>query len=196
MAKSISCIVPDGIQASKIVGELKTSGFSSEDISVLLAEKSASHAFAHEHNTKAPEGIATGATAGGVVGGTLGWLAGIGTLTLPGVGPFIVAGPLMAALGGAGAGAIVGGIAGALVGLGIPEIEAKRYEGKIKSGGVLVSVHSEDPARIERARQIFDHADAEDISTSSPVAISSQERAEKSKTDKKVTSYGSSSRKT
>jgi hypothetical protein len=194
MTKAISCIVSDGAQASKIVGKLKSNGFASDDISVLLADKPASRNFAQENETKAPKDIAKGATAGGVLGGALGWLAGIGTLTIPGAGPFIAAGPLMGALGGVGAGAVVGGIAGALISLGIPEIEAKRYESKIKSGGVLVSVHSDDQQQIERAREIFDRADAEDISTSAEAAAASAQGADKSKAGK-VPSSSTSSRK-
>jgi hypothetical protein len=121
--------------------------------------------FAHEKNTKAPEGIATGASAGGVLGGALGWVAGIGALAIPGVGPFIAAGPIIAALSGAAVGAAVGGIAGGLIGLGIPEIEAKRYEGKIKQGNLLISVHTEDSDEITKAKDIFTKADAEDICT-------------------------------
>ncbi|MGD1091793.1 MAG: hypothetical protein ABSB35_07340 [Bryobacteraceae bacterium] len=116
-------------------------GFSNDDISVLLPDNQGSKDFAHEKNTKAPEGTTTGARAGGVVGGTLGLLAGIGALAIPGVGPFIAAGPIMAALAGVGVGGAVGGLIGALVGMGIPEYEAKRYEGRIKEGGVLLSVH-------------------------------------------------------
>lgn len=132
MKKAVMCIVQNQNQLEPVVGQLQGAGFSNNDISVLFPNKSGTKDFAHEHNTKAPEGAVAGAGAGGVLGGTLGLLAGIGALAIPGLGPFIAAGPIFAALSGAAAGAAVGGIAGALVGMGIPEIEAKRYEGKIK----------------------------------------------------------------
>src|SRR6185312_6052155 len=131
-------------QADQIVDRRKNAGFSNNDISVLFPDKETTRDFAHEKNTKAPEGIATGAGTGGVLGGALGWLAGIGALAIPGVGPFIAAGPILAALSGAAVGATLGGITGALVGMGIPEYEAKRYEGKIRSGNILISVHSDN----------------------------------------------------
>ena len=122
--------------------------------------------FAHEKSTKAPEGTATGATSGAVVGGTLGWLAGIGALAIPGLGPFIAAGPIVAALAGAGAGGVVGGITGALVGMGIPEYEAKRYEGRIKEGGILLSVHADDSKWVSKAKDILKRTGAEDVASS------------------------------
>src|SRR5438270_1006300 len=131
-------------QAENTVDRLVAAGFRTEDISVLLPENVGTKDFAHEKNTKAPEGTTTGAVAGGVVGGTLGLLAGVGALAIPGLGPFIAAGPIMAALSGAAAGAALGGITGALIGLGIPELEAKQYEGKIKGGNILLSVHVAD----------------------------------------------------
>src|SRR5689334_6012118 len=124
------------------VDRLKAAGYRNTDISVLFPENVGTKDFAHEKHTKAPEGATTGAGTGAVVGGTLGWLAGIGALAIPGVGPFIAAGPIMAALGGAAIGGTVGGLTGALIGLGIPEFEAKKYEGKIRAGNVLISVHS------------------------------------------------------
>src|ERR1039457_4017836 len=130
--KSIFCIATSRTQADQIVEQLKNANFSNNDISALFADKGTSHDFAHEKNTKAPEGAVTGAVTGGVVVGALGWIAGIGALAIPGVGPFIAAGPIIAVLSGAAIGATVGGIAGGLIGLGIPELEAKRYEGKIK----------------------------------------------------------------
>ena len=163
--KAVFCIVRDTTQAARVVGDLKNAGFSNNDISVLMPDKGTTRDFAHEHSTKAPEGAATGGTAGGLLGGALGWLVGIGSLAIPGVGPFIAAGPLMAALGGAAVGAAVGGITGALIGLGIPEFEAKRYEGKIKGGNVLVSVHSDNGEDTKRAKEIFERCGAEDIST-------------------------------
>ena len=165
MSKAVFCIAKTQTQAEAIVDQLKMSGFSYDDISVLFPDKQGSKDFAHEHHTKAPEGAATGAGAGGVVGGTLGLLAGIGALAIPGVGPFIAAGPIMAALSGAAVGAAVGGITGALVGLGIPEFEAKRYEGKIRKGNILISVHTEDSNEASRAKEIFEQNNAEDISS-------------------------------
>src|SRR4051812_43111275 len=142
--KSVFCLARDEGQACAIVEELQTAGFSNNDISVLLPDKAGTRDFAYKKGTKAPEGAATGAGTGGVVGGALGWLAGIGALAIPGVGPFIAAGPVMAALSGAALGAAAGGITGALIGMGIPEYEAKRYEGKIREGKILLSVHSDD----------------------------------------------------
>src|ERR1700744_5303720 len=126
------------------VEALKAAGFRNTDISVLFPENVGSKDFAHEKGTKAPEGATTGAGTGALVGGGLGWLVGIGALAIPGLGPFIAAGPIMAALAGAGVGGAVGGITGALIGIGIPEYEAKRYEGRVKNGGILMSIHSDD----------------------------------------------------
>src|SRR5205807_4864314 len=151
-------------QATMIVENLKAAGFSNNDISVLCPDKAGTRDFAHEQHTKAPEGAATGAGTGGVLGGALGWLVGIGAIAIPGLGPFIAAGPIMAALSGAAAGAALGGVTGALIGFGIPEYEAKRYEGKIKEGNVLISVHADNSTERERARTIFEEAGAEDIS--------------------------------
>jgi len=164
MEKAVFCIANSETQARTIVDQLKAAGFSNNDISVLFPDKSGTKDFAHEQHTKAPEGAATGAGAGGVLGGALGWLVGIGTLAIPGLGPFIAAGPIMAALSGAAAGAALGGLSGALIGMGIPEYEAKRYEGKIKEGNVLISVHTEDSTERDRAKDIFTRAGAEDIS--------------------------------
>src|ERR1700745_612086 len=147
------------------VDELKSAGFRNTDISVLFPENSGTRDFAHEKSTKAPEGATTGAGTGAVVGGTLGWLAGIGALAIPGLGPFIAAGPIMAALAGAGVGGTVGGIVGALVGLGIPEYEAKRYEGRIKNGGILLSVHCDNSDWTKKAKQILEETGAEDVSS-------------------------------
>jgi hypothetical protein len=147
------------------VDALKAAGFRNTDISVLMPEKVSTKEFAHEKHTKAPEGAATGAGSGIVIGGALGWLAGIGALAIPGLGPFIVAGPLMAALAGAGVGGTLGGIAGALIGMGIPEYEAKRYEGRVNKGGMLLSVHSDDSEWVKRAEDILKSTGAEDISS-------------------------------
>jgi hypothetical protein len=153
-------------QAERAVDRLREAGFSNDDISVLLQDNQGSKDFAHEKNTKAPEGTATGVTTGGVIGGTLGLLAGIGALAIPGVGPFIAAGPIMGALAGLGVGGAVGGLIGALVGMGIPEYEAKRYEGHIKEGGVLLSVHCDTSDEITRAKDLLKHTGAQDISSS------------------------------
>ena len=165
MATSVFCIVASEPQAEKIVGDLKTAGFSNNDISALFPDKGSTHDFAHEHKTKAPEGAATGAVTGGLLGGTLGWLAGIGALAIPGLGPFIAAGPIVAALSGTAIGGAVGGLTGALIGMGIPEFEAKRYEGKVRDGRILMSVHTDDRAQRNRAKEIFERNGAEDIST-------------------------------
>jgi hypothetical protein len=165
MSKSIFCIAAREEQANRIIDSLKAAGFSNNDISVLFPDKGTTKNFAHEKNTKAPEGAVTGAGTGVAVGATLGWLAGIGMLAIPGIGPFIAAGPIMAALSGAAVGGTVGGLTGALVGMGIPEFEAKRYEGRIKSGNILISVHSEDGDETSRAKKIFEDAGAEDISS-------------------------------
>lgn len=165
MKKAVIGIVQTQYQAEKIVEQLQVNGFLPSDISVLFPNKQGTSDFAIEHATKAPEGAAAGAGTGGLLGGALGLLAGIGALAIPGVGPFIAAGPLLAALSGAAVGAGVGGITGALIGMGIPEIEAKLYEGKIKSGNILVAVHTDDDRQQKRARAIFDLSDAQDVST-------------------------------
>ena len=171
MKKAVMCIVQNQNQAESVVGQLQSAGFANSDISVLFPNKSGTKDFAHEHNTKAPEGAIAGAGAGGVLGGALGLLAGIGALAIPGLGPFIAAGPLLAALSGAAAGATVGGITGALIGMGIPEIEAKRYEGKIKGGNLLISVHTETSDEQKRAETIFKTARAEDICSTSEASV-------------------------
>ena len=177
MSKAVFCLTKTQSQAEQIVTDLKVSGFSADDISVLFPDKQGTRDFAHEKNTKAPEGAAAGATSGGAIGGVLGWLAGIGALAIPGVGPFIAAGPIMAALSGAAVGATVGGISGALIGMGIPEYEAKRYEGKIKEGNILISVHTEDGAEVKEAKEIFERAGAEDISSSGEEGVKKQNKA-------------------
>ena len=153
-------------QAEQSVDGLLAAGFSNDDISVLLQDNEGSKDFAHAKNTKAPEGATTGVTTGGVIGGTLGLLAGIGALAIPGVGPFIAAGPIMGALAGLGVGGAVGGLIGALVGMGIPEYEAKRFEGRIKEGGVLLSVHCDTSEEIARAKDLLKRTGAQDISSS------------------------------
>jgi hypothetical protein len=171
MKKAVMCIVQNQSQAEGIVGQLQSAGFSSNDISVLLPNKQGTKDFAHEHSTKAPEGAIAGAGAGGALGGTLGLLAGIGALAIPGLGPFIAAGPLLAALSGAAAGATVGGVTGALIGMGIPEIEAKRYEGKIKGGNILISVHTETSDQVKDAERIFKTAQAEDVCSTNEASV-------------------------
>ncbi len=147
------------------VDGLKAGGFSNRDISVLLTESAGSRDFAHEKGTKAPEGATTGAGTGVVLGGAMGWLLGVGALAIPGLGLFIAAGPIMATLAGAGVGGAVGGIAGALIGMGIPEYEAKRYEGRVKDGGILLSVHCDSSEWVRRAKQVLEHTGAQDVSS-------------------------------
>ena len=152
-------------QAERAVDQVSEYGFSSDSVSVLLPDRQSTQEFAHEKNTKAPEGTTAGAATGGVLGGTLGLLAGIGAITIPGIGPFIAAGPIMTTLAGLGAGGAVGGLIGALAGMGIPEYEAKRYEGRIKDGGVLLSVHCDTSDQIKRAKELLKLTGAEDISS-------------------------------
>jgi hypothetical protein len=175
--RSVFCIAVSNQQADTIVTQLKNNNFSNNDISVLFPDKDSTRDFAHEKNTKAPEGAVAGVSTGGVIGGALGWIAGIGALAIPGVGPFIAAGPIMAALSGAALGAAVGGIAGGLIGLGIPEIEAKRYEGKVKAGNILISVHTENPEEITRAKDIFAKADAQDICATDEASTAKESKA-------------------
>jgi hypothetical protein len=163
--KAVIGLVSTQQQAEQVVEELQRAGFGNRDISVLLPDQRGTRDFAHEKNTKAPEGGAIGASAGGTLGGAIGLLAGIGALAIPGLGPFIAAGPIMATLSGAAAGAAVGGITGALVGLGLPEFEAKQYESKIKSGGVLVSVHADDADDRATAKRILEARGAVDVAT-------------------------------
>ncbi len=171
MATAIYCIAKSPTQAERIVELLRApGGVHEKSISVLMPDRGGTRDFAHEHNTKAPEGAVTGAGAGGVTGGVLGLLAGIGALAIPGVGPLIAAGPIMAALSGVAVGAAVGGIAGGLIGMGIPEFEAKRYADKVKGGNILMSVHSENGDDTDRIKDIMKNAGAEDISTTSEKA--------------------------
>ncbi|MGA2597383.1 MAG: general stress protein [Bryobacteraceae bacterium] len=163
---SVYGIYPNELTVENGVDALRQAGFRSTDISVLFPDNRGTKDFAHEKNTKAPEGAATGAGSGMVIGGALGWLAGIGALAIPGLGPFIAAGPIMGLLGGMGAGGAIGGIAGALIGMGIPEYEAKRYEGRIREGGVLLSVHCDESDWIKRAKEILEATGAKDISSS------------------------------
>lgn len=164
---SVFGIVKSHSQAERLVEELQAAGFPASEISVLLPDSEGKHDIGHVKATKAPEGATTGATAGGVTGGVLGLLAGIGALAIPGIGPFIAAGPLMAALSGAAIGAGTGGLVGGLVGMGIPEIEAKRYQDKLKRGNYLIAVAVADGDEKDRAKEVFKNVGAEDISTSS-----------------------------
>jgi uncharacterized membrane protein len=168
---SVFCIAKSYPQAEQIVERLQASGFPSSEISVLLPDTEGKHDIGHVKATKAPEGATTGAATGGLTGGVIGLLAGIGALAIPGLGPFIAAGPIMAALSGAAVGATTGGVVGGLIGLGIPEIEAKRYEGKLRSGNYLIAVHAHDSKQEDRAKEIFKNAGAEDISTSSMSSV-------------------------
>jgi hypothetical protein len=141
-----------------------------------MPDKESTREFAHEKQTKAPEGATTGALTGGAIGGVLGWLTGIGALAIPGLGPFIAAGPIMAALSGAAVGGATGGLVGALIGMGIPEYEAKRYESRVKEGGVLISVHSDNAEETRRAKEIFERAGAEGIASSGEESVRDQDR--------------------
>jgi hypothetical protein len=169
--KSLFCIVDSEERAANIVTQLKEVGFSSNDISALLPDKTGTKDFAHEQHTKAPEGATAGAGLGGFVGGALGWLAGIGALAIPGLGPFIAAGPILGALSGVAVGGALGGLVGVLIGLGIPEYEAKRYEGKIKDGNILLSVHLENDLAAEQAQRILERCGGHDIAREVEVPV-------------------------
>jgi hypothetical protein len=171
MKASVMGIVETREQAETILGALQQIGIATTDVSILLPDKAGTHDFAHEHNTKAPEGAIAGAGTGGVIGGAIGLLAGVGALAIPGLGPFIAAGPLMATLSGAAAGATMGGIVGALVGLGIPEIEAKRYEGKVRGGNILIAVHVESREVRNRVEDLLTRGGARDVTTSSESTV-------------------------
>lgn len=157
-------IYPSRTTVEQAVNQLQAEGFSNSDVSVLFSSSTGTQAFAHENSTKAPEGATTGTLSGATIGGVLGWLAGIGSLAIPGVGPLIAAGPIMATLAGAGVGGALGGLTGALIGLGIPEYEAKRYEGRINNGGILLSVHTKDSTWADKANEILKRTGAENIS--------------------------------
>jgi hypothetical protein len=160
-------IYPDRVAVEEGVEHLRRAGFRSTDISVLFPENMGTKDFAHEKNTKAPEGATSGAVAGGVAGGVLGWLTGVGALVIPGLGPFLAAGPIVAALAGAGAVGALGGIIGALAGMGIPEYEARRYEGRIREGGILLSVHCDSADWVPRAKQVLVATGAQEIASAS-----------------------------
>ncbi len=170
MSTSVFCTATHA-QTNTIIDDLKAAGFSGNDISVLMADKGGTRDFALENSTKAPEGAAAGIGTGAVVGGALGWLAGIGALAIPGLGPFIAAGPIMAALSGAAIVGTVGGLTGALIGMGMPEFEAKKYEGKVKTGSCLISVHAIDSNETTRAKEICKRAGASDITRAGECAV-------------------------
>jgi hypothetical protein len=162
--KAVFGIAKGESQAIAIADNLKAAGFTENDVSVLFPDRQGTKDFAHEQHTKAPEGAASGAGSGAILGGALGWIVGIGALAIPGLGAFIAAGPIMAALAGTAGGAAAGGLTGALIGMGIPQYEAKRYEGKVKDGNIRLSVHTEDSKERDRAKKILEGGGAEDIS--------------------------------
>jgi hypothetical protein len=163
MKSAVFAIVSNPVQAESVVDELRLSGFSNNDVSVLFPDMEGTREFAHAKSTKAPEGAVIGASAGGVVGGLAGWILGMGALAIPGAGPLIAAGPIFAALSGVAIGGAAGGLSGALMGLGFPEYEAKLYAGKLKDGNILIAAHTEDNGEARTAREIFERADAHDI---------------------------------
>jgi hypothetical protein len=171
MATAVYCLTKTDAQAIRIANRLKTSGFGPGDISILTPDRGGVRDLGHENSTKAPEGAAAGAGTGALLGGALGWMAGVGALAIPGVGPLIAAGPILAALSGAALGGTVGGASGALVGLGIPEYEAQQYEGKLREGNILMCVHARDSEEAAKARKIFTEEKAESISTGSEAAV-------------------------
>jgi hypothetical protein len=175
--KAVFGIAKSESQAIDIADNLKAAGFTENDVSVLFPDKQGSKDFAHEQHTKAPEGAATGGASGAVLGGALGWMVGIGALAIPGLGVFIAAGPIMAALAGAAGGAAAGGLTGALIGMGIPEYEAKRYEGKVKDGNILLSIHTEDSTERDRAKKILENGGAVDISYTGEASVPKEQRS-------------------
>lgn len=164
---SVFGIFSDQQSLDRTVDTLKTQNFRNSDISVLMPSKQATKDFSVEKNTKAPEGVTTGAAAGAISGGIFGWLVGAGALAIPGLGPFIAAGPIIAALAAAGVGGAVGGVAGGLVGLGIPEFEAQRYEGFVKEGGMLIAIHVDDSKWEAKAKEILKANGAKNVATTS-----------------------------
>lgn len=176
MSRSVFGIYTNREHAEEAVESLRTAGIRVEDVSVLLPDNLGTKDIGYEKHTKAPERAAAGAATAGVVGGALGWLLSIGALAIPGVGAFLAAGPILATLAGFGAGSVIGGLAGALIGLGIPEYEAKRYEGRIRSGGALISIHAQDDVSVSRAKEMLAHTGAEDISVAEEVPVSHREQ--------------------
>jgi hypothetical protein len=172
MSACVYAIADTDAKAVRIATRLKASGFTPSDISVLAPDRGGLRDLAIDNSTKAPESAATGVSAGALLGGALGWLAGIGSFAIPGVGPFLAAGPIMAALSGAAIGGALGGLAGALIGLGIPEYEAKQYETKLRSGNILIAVHIDDEEEAALVRQIMEEEQADDISTGTEAVAS------------------------
>lgn len=158
-------VYPTHESADAAIAALRAKGFRNTDISVLFPQNTGSKEFGHEKGTKSAEGAVAGGGTGAAIGGALGWLAGIGMLAIPGIGPFLAAGPIVAALAGMGAGGAIGGMTGALVGMGIPEYQAKRYEGRMRKGGILLSVHADDREWTDKGKQILEQTGAEDISS-------------------------------
>lgn len=174
MSSCVYALATSDAQAIRIANRLKSSGFTSSDISILAPDRSGTRELGHENSTKAPEGAATGAGTGAVLGGALGWLAGIGALAIPGLGPLIAAGPILAALSGAAVGGTVGGMTGALIGMGIPEYEAQQYEARLRQGNILMCVHVDDSEEAGLVRTIMDEEKAEAVSTGTEVAVPSR----------------------
>ena len=162
---SVFGIYPDRLSVEEAIEQFRAGGFRSTDISVLFPDNKGTKELAHEKNTKAPEGATTGGVAGGITGGVLGWLTAVGVLAIPGLGPFVAAGPILAALAGAGAVGAIGGVIGALAGMGIPEYEARRYEGRLRDGGILLSVHCDDHSWVNRAKGLMQGTGAQDVSS-------------------------------
>jgi len=171
MAACVYSLATSDAQAVRIANRLRNSGFSPGDISILTPDRAGLRDLGHQDSTKAPEGATAGAGAGAILGGALGWLAGVGALAIPGVGPLIAAGPILATLSGMALGSAAGGLTGALVGMGIPEYEAQQYEGKLREGNILMCVHVDDTEEAGRVRQIFSEEKAESISTGSEAAV-------------------------
>jgi hypothetical protein len=176
MSKAVFCVVNTHDHAELIIDHLKAVGFPADAISALLSDPDHKRNldFALKHGTKAPEGTTAGASTGGLLGAGLGWAAGIGALAIPGIGPLVAAGPILAALSGAAVGAMVGGIAGALIGMGIPEFEAKLYEGRVKAGGILLAVQCRDSDQVDRAKEVLREGGAHDITTTDATKIGSK----------------------
>ncbi len=171
MERAVICLLKTQHQAEQVIDELRAGGFAGDDISVLFTDKKGTEGFADQQSTKLPEGVMTGASAGGLLGGSLGWLMGIGSLAIPGVGPFIAAGPIVAVLSGVAVGAAMGGLTGALIGMGIPEDEAKQYEGKLRDGNILISVHTDHAHQRKFAREIFEKAGGADIHSTGDASV-------------------------
>lgn len=189
MAKAVYGIYTNRTHAEEAVAALREAGFRPQDLSVLLPENVGTKDIGYEKHTKAPEHAAKGGAAGGVLGGAVGWLLGMGGLAIPGIGPFIAAGPIMGALAGLGAGSVIGGLAGAFTGLGVPEYEAKRYEGRIRSGGALISIHCETDVWTSRAKEMLKHTGAEDVSTAEVAAVPRRDRVVEEPVTAAATAY-------